>query len=384
MSVPHTTYDAIVVGVGGMGSAALYHLARRGARRVLGLEQFDIPNDNGSSHGRSRIIRLAYWEHPSYVPLVRRAYELWHDLENEAGTRLLITTGSVDAGPADSPAVTGAKRACDLFDLRHVLHDGVSLRTEFPGCQLPADFVALYQPDGGFLLPELCIEQHVAAAQRAGAHVAVRERVIEWTDRGDDVEVRTDRGTYTCRQLVVTAGAWTGKIMAGLRPTLTPERQVMLWVEPRRPEYFQPATFPVIYMQAPEGSFYALPSHDGSGVKIGMYHHLGQRVDPDTMDRVCHDEDERVLREGLRRYFPDADGPTLAMKTCLFTNTPDEHFIITRLPGAPVTVAAGFSGHGFKFCSVVGEILAELALDGGTRHDISLFTPDRLTEDPPP
>ncbi len=379
MPAPHTTYDAIVVGVGGMGSAALYHLARRGAKRVLGLEQFDIPHDKGSSHGLSRVIRLAYWEHPSYVPLLRRAYELWHELETDAGETLLVTTGSIDAGPADSPNVTGAKRACELFDLQHVLHDGVSLRSAFPGCRLPREFVALYQPDGGFLLPEKCIETHVAAAARAGATIRVGERVLDWTERGGLVEVHTSRDTYRCQRLVVTAGAWAGKLLASLQRVLSPERQVMLWTQPRRPDHFQPATFPVIYLRAPDGAFYALPSHDGSGFKIGVYHHLRQGVDPDTMDRDCHDEDEGVLRQGVHRYFPDADGPTLAMKTCLFTNTPDEHFVIARLSGSPITVAAGFSGHGFKFCSVVGEILAELALDGGTRHEISLFAPDRFT-----
>jgi sarcosine oxidase len=177
---------------------------------------------------------------------------------------------------------------------------------------------------------------------------------------------------------VVTAGAWTAKLLASMQSMLSPERQVMLWLQPHRPEYFQPATFPVVYMHAPEGGFYAFPSYGGAGFKIGKYHHLGQQVDPDTMDRDCHDEDERILREGVRHYFPDADGPTLAMKTCLFTNTRDEHFIIDRAAGSRITVAAGFSGHGFKFCSVVGEILAELALDGATRHDISLFAPNRL------
>jgi sarcosine oxidase len=375
MAASSSTYDAIVVGVGGMGSAALYHLSRRGAKRVLGLEQFDVTNDKGSSHGRSRIIRLAYWEHPSYVPLLRRAYVLWRELEDQAGERLLVTTGSIDAGPPESSAMRGAHRACQIFDLPHVSYDSASLRTEFPGYRLPPDFVALYQPDGGLLVPERCIESHVAAAQHAGAVVRVQERVVEWTERRGDIEVRTDRGTYTCHELVVTAGAWAGKMLADLQPLLTPERQVMLWVQPRRPEYFQVTTFPVVYMHATEGSFYALPSYEGSGFKIGKYHHLRQRVDPDTMDRECHADDERVLRDALHRYFPDADGPTLAMKTCLFTNTPDEHFIITRLAGSSITVAAGFSGHGFKFCSVVGEILADLALDGGTRHDISLFAP---------
>jgi sarcosine oxidase len=379
MPATDPTYDAIVVGIGGMGSAALYHLTRRGAPRVLGLEQFDIAHDQGSSHGLSRIIRLAYWEHPSYVPLLRRAYELWRELERTTGEPLVITTGSIDAGPADSPAIIGARRACDMFELPHALYDGASLTRAFPGYRLPTDFTALYQPDGGFLRPERCIEAHVTAAQRAGAVVKTHERVLDWNEHSGNIDVRTDRATYSCRQVIVSAGAWAGKLLKDLQPMLTPERQVMLWVKPMRPELFEPATFPVVYMHAAEGSFYVLPSHEKSGVKFGKYHHFKEHVDPDAMDRECHPEDERVLREAVRRYFPDADGPALAMKTCLFTNTPDEHFVITRLAGLPITVAAGFSGHGFKFCSVVGEILADLALDGGTRHDISLFAPNRLT-----
>jgi len=196
---------------------------------------------------------------------------------------------------------------------------------------------------------------------------------------GGLVRVRTNDGEHTAKTLVLTAGAWTGSILPPLAPLLAPERQVMLWTTPLRPERFAVGVFPVFYIDMPAGPFYGFPSHGGAGFKIGRYHHRGERVDPDTIDRACHPEDEEVLREGIRRFFPDANGPTLAMKTCLFTNSPDEHFVIDRAPGeAAVLVAAGFSGHGFKFCSVVGEILADLALDGGTRHDISLFSAARL------
>lgn len=371
-------HDVIVIGVGGMGSAAACHLARRGAR-VLALEQFDIPHDLGSSHGISRIIRLAYWEHRDYVPLVRRAYELWRELEIAAGERLLVVTGCVDAGDPTSPNIIGVREACRRFQLAHEELDSAALTAKFPGYRLPSDVVAILQPDGGFLLPERCVVAHVEAAQRAGADVRAREPVLGWDVQSDHVRVRTNRQTYAGARLVVTAGAWTTSIATHTLGLLTPERQVMLWSQPRVPEYFQVGAFPVFYIRVVEGGFYGFPIHGVPGMKIGKYHHRGGIVDPDTMDRQAHLDDEEVLREGIRRYFPDADGPTMGMKTCLFTNTRDEHFIIDLLEHDPrVAIAAGFSGHGFKFCSVVGEILADLALDGGTRHDISLFSMNRF------
>lgn len=371
-------YDAIVIGAGGMGSGAAYHLARRGAR-VLALEQFDIPHDLGSSHGISRIIRLAYWEHPDYVPLLRRAYELWRELEAAAGERLLIVTGNVDAGDENSPNIVGVREACRRFQLPHEELDSTALTARFPGYRLPSDIVSIVQPDGGFLLPERCVVAHVEGAQRAGAIVRAREHVIGWDTVEGGVRVRTDRGEYSGARLVLTAGAWTASLASQTAPLLTPERQVMLWTQPLRPEYFRAARFPVFYIRVPEGPFYGFPIHAVPGMKIGKYHHRHEAVDPDLMDRQCHVEDEEVLRECVRRYFPDANGPTMAMKTCMFTNTRDEHFIIDLIERDPrVAIAAGFSGHGFKFCSVVGEILADLALDGGSRHDISLFSMKRL------
>jgi len=371
-------YDAIVVGVGGMGSAAAYHLAARGAR-VLALEQFAIPHDFGSSHGLSRIIRLAYWEHPDYVPLVLRAYALWRQLEEASEQRLLVVTGSIDAGAAASANVAGARAACARFGLPYEELDSTAVTARFAGYRLPADAVAIYQADGGFLRPEACISAHVALARRHGAEIREHERVLEW-DAGDRrIRLRTTGGEYSGARLVLTAGPWTGALLRGAAPALVPERQVMLWTQPLRPALFRVGVFPVFYVNLPGGPFYGFPSHDDRGFKIGRYHHRGEAVDPDAMDRACHPEDEAVLRDGIRRYFPAADGPTLGMATCLFTNTPDEHFLIDRLADAPhVSVAAGFSGHGFKFCSVLGEILASLALDGGTRHDISLFALSRL------
>jgi sarcosine oxidase len=361
-------FDSIVVGVGGMGSATAYHLARRG-QRVLGLERFDIPHDFGSSHGITRIIRIAYPEGAAYVPLLRRAYELWRDLETLSGERLLFVTGCVDAGAPDSATVRGSLETCRQFDLDHQALDARSLHQRFPGYRFPDEISAILQPDGGFLLPERCIVNYAKAAQASGAEIHPRERVIGWDSSGSGVKVRTEHESYRARHLVITAGPWASQICPVLRKLAVPERQVVLWAEPLRSELFQLGAFPVFNLEAPEGRFYGCPVYEVPGFKIGKYHHLRENVDPDGVDREIHPEDEAALREGIRRYFPDADGPALAMKTCMFTNSPDEHFILDAHPETDnVYVAAGFSGHGFKFASVVGEIMTDLALDGGTKY----------------
>ena len=366
-------YDVIVIGVGGMGSAAAYHIARRG-RRVLGIEQFNIPHDLGSSHGVNRIIRLAYAEDPRYVPLLRRAYELWRELEELAGERLLVITGGVDAGTGNSATITGCLRSCREYNLPHEQLDAASLARRFPGYRLPEEMMAVYQTDGGFVMSERAIVAHVTAAQSLGADIRACERVTSWVVEGGSVNVVTDRGRYQADRLVITAGPWAGQALPALAPLLTPERQVLIWTQPLRPEYFRLGAFPVFNMEAPEGRFYGFPVYGIPGFKFGRYHHLRQHANPDNMDRACHREDEEILREAIRRYFPDADGPTMSLKTCLFTNTGDEHFILDLHPDfSQVSLAAGFSGHGFKFCSVVGEIMADFALEGGCKRDLSLF-----------
>ena len=371
-------YDTIVVGVGGMGSAALLHLARRG-QRVLGLERFDVPHEYGSSHGITRIIRLSYYEHTAYVPLLRRAYELWRELEAEAGERLLHVTGAVDAGAG---IFDGSLRSCLDHDLPHEVLDGRELAERFPGFALPPDTPALFQRDGGFLVPERCVVAHVEQALAGGAELRARERVLEWGASGDRVRVRTDRGDYEAERLVVTAGAWAADV-ARLPGLVQAERQVLAWFQPLRPELFAPARFPVFNVQVPEGHFYGFPAHGIPGFKLGRYHHLDEQVDADTADREPHPRDEEVLRAFTARYFPDAAGPTVALKVCLFENSPDEHFILDRHPESErVVVGAGFSGHGFKFCSVVGEILADLALDGATRHEIEFLRLARFAAAP--
>lgn len=370
-------YDVIVIGVGGMGSATVYHLASRGAS-VLGLEQFGIPHDLGSSHGVNRIIRLAYMEDPRYVPLLRRSYKLWQSLEHLSGERLLFITGGIDAGLPESDTIEGSLLSCKTHHLKHEKLDSGELNRRFPGYHLPTDFVAVYQPDGGFVLSERCIVSYVVAAQNLGAEVHGHERVVEWQPEDGGVSVLTDRSSYKAKKLVITAGPWAGAVVPALAKVAVPERQVLLWSQPLQPNFFRLGAFPVFNLETPEGRFYGFPVYGIPGFKIGKYHHRREKVVPEHTDRQCHPEDEEVLREAIRRYFPEANGPTMSLKTCLFTNSPDEHFLIDYHPDyRQVSLAAGFSGHGFKFCSVIGEIMAELTLDGGTRSDISLFRLDR-------
>ncbi|MBI3958954.1 MAG: N-methyl-L-tryptophan oxidase, partial [Chloroflexi bacterium] len=374
-------YDAIVIGVGGMGSATIYSLARRG-KRVLGLEQFDVPHDLGSSHGYTRIIRLAYYEHPSYVMLLQRAYELWDEIERTSGEHLLHITGSIDAGPADSWVFKGSFQSCVEHELAHEVLTGKELAQRFPGYRLPYDHMALLQPRGGFLAPERCTVAFVDAAHRLGAEIHAREEVLGWEPLGDGVRVITNRDVYAAERLIITAGAWNRRLAPMLHGLAVPERQVLAWFQPRRPEYFLPENFPVFNLLVDEGRFYGFPVHGVPGFKVGKYHHFQEQDDPERLDRRSHDADELMLREFTDRYFPDASGPTMTLKSCLFTNTPDGHFIIDSHPQCPqVSFAAGFSGHGYKFASVIGEILGDLAIFGRTRHDISLFRHDRFRRD---
>jgi len=370
-------YDTIVIGMGSMGSATAYQLASRKCK-VLGLEQFNIGHDLGSGHGINRIIRLAYFEHSDYVPLLRRAYGLWRELQKLSGERLLYLNGSLDVGPEDGIVVTGSLASCKGHRLKHESLDARQLNRRYRGWRLPKSMAAVFQPQGGFVLCERAVIAYITAAQALGADIRAREAVRHWEVRRNEVIVRTDRETYRAKRLVITAGAWASKLVNTLRARklAEPQRQVLLWTQPKSAELFQLDNFPVFNLESPLGRFYGFPIFGIPGFKIGKYYHRREYAYPDTMDRECHPEDERVLREAIGEYFPAANGPTMAMKTCLFSNSPDKHFVLDRHPDFPqVSVAAGFSGHGFKFASVVGEIMADLALEGGSSRfpDLSLF-----------
>ncbi len=365
-------YDVIVVGVGGMGSATVYELARRGAR-VLGIDQFQPGHDRGSSHGESRIIRLAYYEHLAYVPLLQRAFANWRALEVVVGERLLTTTGSIDAGPEDSEVFRGSLTSCQTFGLPHEVLTASELTWRFPGYRFPADSMAVFQPDGGYLEPERAIRAYVAAALELGAEIHHDERVVGWEAGAAAVTVRTGSAQYQAPTLVLSVGAWLSKLIPGLAALAVPERQVVAWFDGGRSGHFAEKRFPVFNAALAEGRYYGFPSIHGQGLKVGRYHHLRELADPNALDREVHERDLEPLAALVSRYFPAAEEVVKA-SVCMFTNTPDEHFIIDRLPGEPrVLVVSPCSGHGFKFASVVGEIAADLALEGQTRHDISLF-----------
>jgi sarcosine oxidase len=371
-------YDDIVIGVGGMGSATAYHLAKRG-REVLGLERYDIPHAMGSSHGISRIIRLAYYEHPSYVPLIRRAYELWEDVQRKQGEQLLFETGSIDAAPEEDPLFQGSRRSCEEYDIDHEVLSGRAVNERYPGYDLPEEHMAVYQPNGGYVLSERAIVAHVMQAQRAGARIQAREQVTGWEPHRGGVRVETDRDEYYAENLVIASGAWAADHIPALDGITVPQRQVLAWLQPKIQEQFMPANYPVWNLQVKEGRFYGLPVVKVPGFKFGRYTHREEDVDPDSMNREPEPEDENLLRRFAENYFPNGAGPTMGLATCMFTNTPDGHFIIDRHPEYPqVVFGAGFTGHGYKFAPVIGEALADLACDGRTEHPIEFLSLDRF------
>ncbi len=371
-------FDCIVIGVGAMGSATLYNLAKRG-RRVLGLEQFDIPHAEGSSHGVNRIIRLAYYEHPSYVPLLRRAYELWSEIESIAGEQLIYKTGSIDTAPAGHEVFEGSLESCLLHDIPHRVLNHAQINEQFPGYQLPVGHMGILQQDGGFVLSERSIVAYANAAMSEGAEIHAREVVSGWEPDRGGVRVFTDRGEYTAERLIITAGAWSSGLIPILEGLAVPERQVLAWLQPIDGSLYTPEVFPVFNAYFDEGRYYGFPVFGIPGFKVGRYHHLEEIIDLDSTIKTVNGEDEALLRSAVEKYFPKANGTTMTLKTCMFTNTPDEHFIVDSLPGnTQVVVAAGFSGHGFKFASVIGEILSDLAIKGETEHDIDLLKIDRF------
>ena len=375
-------YDVIIVGAGAMGSAAAMHLAARG-KRVIAFDQFGIPNDRGSSHGLTRIIRIAYYEHPSYVPLLLRAAELWSELERRSGERLFVRTGSIDASAPGDPVFEESRRSCELHGLRHEVLTSAALTQRFPAYRLPPQHLALFQPDGGFLIPEIAIAAHARLAVFGGASIRPGERVLAWEPRDGEVEVRTELGTYVADQLVLSAGAWMTELIPDFSRLMVPERQVVGWFDVADSSTFAPERFPVFNLTVEEGRYYGFPEWGTRGFKVGRYHHLGQRVDPDSIDREVRAVDIEILRTFARHYFPNGAGALLRASVCMFTNTPDEHFIIDRVPGHErVHIVSACSGHGFKFATVIGEIVADLATTGASRFDLSLFSLKRFTTAP--
>jgi sarcosine oxidase len=366
--------DVIVIGLGADGSAAAAHLAKRGAR-VVGLEAFPRGHTNGSSGGLTRVIRLAYYEHPDYVPLLKRAWTLWRELESATGEELLHQTGGVYVGPRDGELVAGSLRSAREHALEHELLDPAALRQRLPLFRFDPEWWGLAEATAGYLLPERAIAAHLALAERQGAELRFEERVTEWTRDGDGVRVITDRGTYRAAKLVIAAGAWNSDLLPRIAPFLQVKRVPLFWFEPVA-EREALAALPVYIVDSGLGhGCYGFPYLADQGLKIAT-HGAGTPTDPDTVDRETHPADEVPIREFIRKRLPVADGPVRMTKVCLYTVTPDEHFIVDV--DGPVAYASACSGHGFKFASVMGEVLADLALDGTTRHPIGFLSASRF------
>ncbi len=386
------SYDVIVIGLGGMGSAAAYRLAERGLR-VLGLDRHRAVHDQGSSHGSSRITRQAYFEDPAYVPLLLRAAELWPQVEADSGRTIVLWTGGVMVGQPDSRTVSGSLRSAQEWGLPHELLDAAGIRHRFPTMTPADDEVALYERRAGLVIPEESVAAHLALAARAGAELHHEEPALSWRADGDGVEVRTPMGRYRAGQLAICPGPWAPELLADLGVPFGIERQVQYWWSPvAGPERFRAERHPIYIWEAADGQqFYGFPSFDdpvgttGDGVKVGadwvkvaMFRRRGP-CSPETIDRTVHPEEVAAMRDFVAPRMPDLPGTLRNSVTCMYTNTPDEHFVIARHPGQEqVVVACGFSGHGFKFVPVVGEIVADLVTEGRTAHPIGLFDPGRF------
>ncbi len=368
------TADVIVLGLGAMGSAAAYHLARRGAR-VIGLEQYTPAHDRGASHGKSRIIREAYFEHPDYVPLIQRAYEQWRALQEDRGVSLLVMTGGLMIGPEDGVLVQGALASARRHHLPHELISAGEVRQRFPPFRMTPGMVAVQEPNAGVLVPEACIRAHLDAAAAAGALLHFEEPALGWSADGPSVEVVTAQQRYSAARLILTAGPWAPQVLRALGLPLQVERNVMYWFAPRtNGSAFAPSRFPIYICEyRKDAFFYGFPAQSDGSVKIA-HHHSGELCSPETIRREVAPAEVARMRALLDAHLPDVNGELKETATCMYTNTPDGHFIIDRHPKRPqVVLACGFSGHGFKFASVVGEVLADLALEGWTRHPIALF-----------
>jgi sarcosine oxidase len=370
------TYVLAIFGVGGMGSAIAAHASGRGLK-VLGLEQFSIPNTRGSSHGVTRILRVGLHEGPTYVPLVLRAVELWRELGEKAGTPIFHPCGGLDVGYPDSSIPLGAQRACAKFNIPHEILDAAQTARRFPAIKPNDGMMAVYQPGSGFVLPEVAISTHASIALENGAEIHGFERVLGWESHAGKYVIRTDRATYEAAQIVFSSGAWLGKLLAAQEVPVVPERTVLGWFAPRKNHaQFQEDKLPIWIVDAPQvGHFYGFPIHGVPGFKLGRLREIpSDAVDPDLRRREPDREDEEDMRSFIREIFPDADGPVLAMETCFFENSPDRAPIIDRLPGeSGAWIVGGFSGHGFKFCSAVGEVMADLVTSHATPFDLTPF-----------
>jgi sarcosine oxidase len=373
-------YDVIVLGVGGMGSAACFELARRG-KRVLGLEQYPLVHERGSSHGQTRIIRTAYYEHPNYVPLLRRAWVRWYELEQRTGRKLLTECPCLNIGAENSELIAGVRASAAQHGLaiKNLTAAEMARRTPF---RFNDSYSGVLERQAGFLYVEECVKAHIDSAVSLGAEIHAEEAVREWNATGKGVEVVSERGEYRAEKLIVTAGAWATRLLADIGVPLTVMRQVMLWIDASaNPYMFRRDHFPIFIADAAGGPFYGLPAIDEYGLKIARHYGAPELPNPDGVSWDATTDDVPVIRAFLDKHVLGAGGAVSNGQVCMYTLTPDKHFVIDLHPEhANVAVACGFSGHGFKFSSVVGEVLADLVERGETRHSIEMFRANRFAK----
>lgn len=375
--------SVIVIGLGAMGSAVTAWLAE-GGHRVTAFDMFTPPHAQGSSHGRSRIYRQSYWEDARYVPLLLHVRELWERLERDTGRSLLHMTGGLMISHRDGQLVARSAESARQFGLPHEILSAREVERRWPIFRVEADTVALLERNAGYLIPELCVEQMLAQAARYDAQLHFDEPVLEWSAASDgSVTVRTSRETYKAERLVITAGPWAPHLLAAMNLPLRVTRQAIFWFEPKEHvEWFREDRLPVYLYETRDGQpvLYGFPliGPESEGVKVAA-HGSEEVCTPESVSREVRPEDEQAIRQRLQETLPSLAGRLLRAEICLYTMTPDENFVMGPHPDHPaVTMAAGFSGHGFKFAPVIGEILGELATNGKTSHDIAMFSPQRF------
>ena len=380
----HPTYDVVVLGVGAVGSAALYHLAKRGVS-ALGIDRFPPGHDRGSSHGDTRVIRKAYFEDPAYVPLLHRAYDGWAEIEEASGRRLFERTGLIEVGPPEGEVVPGVLRAAAEHSLEVEALEAGQVEARFPGFVVPEGMVGVYEADGGFLRVEECVRTHAELACAAGAELMVGATVRGWREVGEGVEIETDQGRVHASALIVTAGAWAGDLLATLALPLRVKRKVLLWypLKPApAPHYALSAEGVVFLFEMPDGVYYGFPSTDGQTLKVAC-HDDGLYIDePLALDRALHAEDTEGVTAFVSRCMPGVQPRAPGRHAvCMYTLTPDLHMVVDRVPGiANGWFAAGLSGHGFKYSNALGESLVERTLGGPFPVDLSSFAASRFTD----
>lgn len=374
------TFDAIVIGVGSMGAPTCYELAKRGLK-VLGIEQFGIVHDRGSHSGQTRIIRKAYFEHPDYVPLLERAYLNWKEIEQIRDVKIYHETGLLYMGEEDGEIINGVLDAADEYQIPVEEWDEDSLAEMFPDIRMSGDHIALYEPEAGYLDVPTAIKAYTDAAMKHHAAIHVSERVLGWIEENGVIIVTTDKSTYECKKLIITAGAWAHDWI-GKHAVLNVTRQVLAWMTIPPKTLHKSIPCWLTERADSQGSFYGFPyAQDGRylGYKLGI-HYPGLTISPDQLSSDVSADEIAILEKHLKKMLPGVSMNVSATATCMYTNTIDEDFIIDFMPetSGNILVAAGFSGHGFKFSSVIGEILADLATDGTTALPIDFLSFDRF------